>query len=283
MMKHGHFSDNQLVDKSLSGDAIALEEIITRYKDIVFNFTLRMIGDYYEAQDISQEVLIKVITNLSTFQKKSSLKTWILRITSNHVISQKRKIKEFIFSDFSSHNELLDGLGNETPVDVHNPENKVIGNEMMLQCIEGMLLCLDRDQRAVFIIGAIMGISSSEGAEVLNISNDAFRKRLSRARKDLSQYIKNRCGLINPDNPCRCKQKAKAAFQAGYISENRGVFNKKRIDEVSHFINKPENLADALFNKVSDLYKQVPVMELESAKIKQVVQSIEFKNFIGFS
>ncbi|MCP4176311.1 MAG: RNA polymerase sigma factor [bacterium] len=281
--KYDQLSDDELIDMSLTGNTNALEEIINRYKDLVFNFSLRMVGDYDTAQDVSQEVLIKVITKLSTFQKKSSLKTWILRITSNHVISQKRKIKEFIFSDFSDHNELLEGLSDRLHAKEIDPELSVISDEMKNQCIEGMLLCLNRDQRSAFIIGAVMGIGSAEGAQVLNISKEAFRKRLSRARKDLSQYMNNHCGLINEKNSCRCARKAKAAFEAGYISDNRTVFNKKRLDNVSRFIQSSRNIADTLLDKVSEVYRQVPVLELDSSKIKKLIQSTEFEDLIGFS
>lgn len=232
------------------------------------------------AQDISQEVLIKIVTKLSAFQKKSSLKTWILRITINHIISQKRKVREYIFSDFPSHNELLEGLGDQIPDREIGPDDRVISDEMKNQCVEGMLLCLDRDQRSTFIIGAIMGIGSKEGAKALDISEDAFRKRLSRARKDLSQYMNDQCGLVNAENSCRCARKAKAALEAGYFTDDMAVFNKKRLDEVSQFIQSSGNDADTLLDRVSEVHRQVPVMELGGAKIKQVILGIKF--IIGF-
>lgn len=283
MKQYKQLTDNELVDESVSGDAAALEEIVERYKDIVFNFTLRMLGDYNDAQDISQEVLIKIITKLSTFKKSSSLKTWILSITSNHVNSQKRKIKEYIFSDFSNHNELLEDLSDQIPGKEADPETAAISDEMKSMCVEGMLLCLNREQRSAFIIGAVMGLGSPEGAGALGISEQAFRKRLSRARKDLGQYMNNRCGLVNAENPCRCARKAKAAYDAGYITPDKAVFSKKRLDDVAQFIQSSGNSADSIIDKVSKVFREVPVMELDRFKIQQVIRAADFEGFIGFT
>lgn len=279
---YSELTDIDLAEISLSGDPGALEEIVKRYKDLVFNFTLRMVGDYSDAQDISQEVLIKIITKLSTFRMKSSLKTWILRITSNHVISQKRRVRELTFSDFSNHNELLDGLVDQVEDKGYNPELRILSDEMKNQCVEGMLLCLDRDQRSVFIIGAVMGIGSREGSQVLDITEDAYRKRLSRARTDLGQYMENRCGLINPENPCRCVRKARSALEAGYISDNEGVFNRNRLDDVSSFVLSFESIADNMINKISEVYRRVPVLEFSGIEINQLLQTTEFKSLIDF-
>lgn len=257
--------DIELINKSLGGDSRALEELINNYKDIIFNYSLRMVGDYHLAQDISQEVLIKVVTKLSTFKNKSTLKTWVLNIANNQIISQKRKKRELIFSDFKSHNKFLLSLEDQVEYKGLNPEQETIVDEMKNQCVEGMLLCLSRDQRSAFILGAVMGLKSSQGAEALDISEDAFRKRLSRARKDLSQYMNNHCGLVNKESSCRCFKKAKSAFDAGYLKEDKAIFSKKRKNSLS-------NYANSLMDNISKIYREVPIMEMDATYIQKIIE-----------
>ena len=117
--------------------------------------------------------------------------------------------------------------------------------------------------RAAFIIGAIMGVGSPEGSKVLGISEAAFRKRLSRARKDLSEYMNGRCGLVNPDNRCRCPHKSESAHNAGYIAGERAVFTHKRIKNVEQFMQSFDgNIGDSMMDKVSQIYREVPLMEM---------------------
>ena len=63
--------------------------------------------------------------------------------------------------------------------------------------MSGMLLCLDREQRLAFIVGAIFGVSDTVAADVLEISPDNFRQRLARARRELRNFMNDKCGLVN--------------------------------------------------------------------------------------
>lgn len=79
--------------------------------------------------------------------------------------------------------------------------------------MSSMLLCLDREQRVALILGGIFNLKSSVAAEILGLAPDTFRKRLQRAKADLFQFMEDKCGLINPDNPCRCQKKNEGLYQ----------------------------------------------------------------------
>jgi hypothetical protein len=80
-----------------------------------------------------------------------------------------------------------------------------------------MLLCLDREQRVAYILGEVFEVSSQEGATILEITPQAFRQRLTRARKALRSFMLGTCGLINPANPCRCEHQSRAAVRVGKL------------------------------------------------------------------
>jgi Sigma-70, region 4 len=105
-----------------------------------------------------------------------------------------------------------------------------------------MLLCLDRRQRMAFILGEIFGVSSDLGADVMEISPDNFRQLLSRARRDLYQFMQNKCGLINSANPCRCAKKTRGFMQMGFLDPNRIQFTKTRLAGINQVA--PDRLSE---------------------------------------
>lgn len=82
--------DETLVARANTGDRPALEELIGRHQAWVYNIALRMLWEPADAEDATQEVLLKVITRLSTFQGRSRFRTWLYRIACNHVLGMKR-------------------------------------------------------------------------------------------------------------------------------------------------------------------------------------------------
>jgi hypothetical protein len=92
-------------------------------------------------------------------------------------------------------------------------ETDLLVTEAMISCTSGMLLCLDREQRLTFILGAIFEVSDPVAAEVLEITPDNFHQRLARARRDLRNFMNDKCGLVNQANPCRCVKKTVASYR----------------------------------------------------------------------
>ncbi len=91
--------DEELVSKAQNGDRQSFEELIQRHQAWIFNIALRMVGRRADAEDVTQEVLLKVLTRLSTFQGKSLFRTWLYRIVVNHVLNLKQRPGEIAFSE----------------------------------------------------------------------------------------------------------------------------------------------------------------------------------------
>jgi RNA polymerase sigma factor (sigma-70 family) len=91
--------DEQLIDLALGGSKQALEKLIYRHQAWIYNIALRMVFYPQEAEDITQEVLIKIITKLSSFRKESSFRTWAYRIVVNQVLNMKKSLGEKKHSD----------------------------------------------------------------------------------------------------------------------------------------------------------------------------------------
>jgi RNA polymerase sigma factor (sigma-70 family) len=226
--------DQNLVKRARSGERKALEDLLQRHQGWIYNIALRMIYHPQDAEDATQEILIKILTRLSSFEGRSTFRTWLYRIVVNHLLNMKRSRVEDPAINFHMYGEELD----RTPdLDLPDPEGtspdtNLLVTEVMLACTSGMLLCLDREQRMAYILGGILGVSDTVAAEVLEITTENFRQRLARSRRDLRNFMNDKCGLVNQANPCRCAKKTRGFIQAGHVDPNNLLFHRERICEV---------------------------------------------------
>ena len=227
-------TDCELIEQSKNGSQSAIEKLILRHQAWIYNIAVRMVFHPHDAEEVTQEVLIKAITRLSTFNGESKFRTWLYRITTNHVLNMKRRGGERESQTFSSYADAING----TP-DLELPDPKTVPVEVPLlveeakiSCTTGMLLCLDRRQRLIFVLAEIFGVSDSVGSEILEMTPDNFRQSLSRARRDLYQFMNNQCGLINANNPCRCPKKTKGFIEAGHVDPHNLMFSSPRLTQI---------------------------------------------------
>jgi RNA polymerase sigma factor (sigma-70 family) len=261
--------DDELIDSALNGSMAALEALIYRHQHFIYNIALKMMGNVQVAQDITQEVLIKLITNLSKFKKESNFRTWLYRITFNQFLQMKKSMSELATESFEIVEKQLDSIPIQALSLLEESELRDQIEETKLTCMNGMLLCLERDQRLVFILGELFNINHDLGANLLNISKDNFRQKLSRARKDLYNFMNNKCGLIRKENPCRCSGKTKGFIRAGKVNPENLQFNTdylKTIQEVSG--QKKDEYDDFVIENYADIFVKHPFQEKEHKLIK---------------
>ncbi|OEK00262.1 hypothetical protein BFP97_01480 [Roseivirga sp. 4D4] len=197
-----------LVERSLTGDKEALERLLLSVKDLVYNLSLKMLLFPEDAEDATQEILIKVVTHLSTFKRQSQFTTWVYRVASNYLFTIKGKRSKEFAMDFRAYSEFIDmGQSNEVSSVSNSGELLLLEEEVKVSCTQGLLLCLDARHRMAYILGDILEFNSKEACEVLSVSPETFRQQLSRSRKKIRSFLQRKCGLVNPENPCRCKRK----------------------------------------------------------------------------
>lgn len=214
-----------LVQDSLNGDKAALEELVSKIQDKVYGLALRMVWHPADAEDATQEILIRVITNLSSFRGESAFTTWVYRVASNYLLTARKRRAEREQITFEIFGEQLDqGLSDEPHQVSEEVEHRLLIDEVRIGCTTGMLLCLDRDHRLAYILREIIELTGEEGGYILDITPVAFRKRLSRARSRIIDFMQKKCGLVNQDNPCRCHQRVDSAIQAGRVTPNSLLF-----------------------------------------------------------
>ena len=247
--------DRELVRRVQQGDRGALEALVERHRPWIYNVALRMVYLPQDADDATQEILIKVITRLSTFEGRSRLRTWLYRIAVNHLLNMKRTKAEEVGYTFEKYGAGLDSAPDlELPDPTTVPADvQLLVDEARIGCSMGMLLCLEREQRLVYVFGEIFGVTDAIGADLLEVSRDAYRQRLSRARRDLHQFMDRKCGLVNRANPCRCAKKTRAFIDAGFVDPSNLLFasaHVTRVRERAPKMHEDVNALDAAYAAV---------------------------------
>jgi len=253
-------TDQNLVLRARAGDRRALEDLIERHQAWIYNIALRMLFHPQDAEDATQEILIKVVTRLASFEGRSSFRTWLHRIVANHLLNVKRGREELKVTTFSAYGDGLDNTPDLDPADpkVVSPDENLLVTEAMLACTSGMLLCLDREQRLAYILGAILGVSDTVAAAVSEITPENFRQRLARARRDLRNFMNDKCGLVNPANPCRCAKKTRGFIEAGHVDPENLLFVRERICQVREAASKTYESIKRLDDKCAEVYRGHP-------------------------
>ena len=214
-----------LVKRARDGDADALEAIVRSIQDRVYGLSMRMLGHPEDAQDATQEILVKVVTHLATFETRSNFTTWVYRVAANHLLNTRQRSRELRSTTFEQLGTLIDaGLASGGDQSATEPERALLIEEVRIDCTQGMLLCLDREQRMAYILSAVFEVSSAEGGAILAITPTAFRQRLARARRQLRDFMEGTCGLVNPDRPCRCSRQLGPGLKTGKIDPARLAF-----------------------------------------------------------
>jgi RNA polymerase sigma factor (sigma-70 family) len=212
------------VEAAREGDADALESLLGSVRDRVYRLALRMVTQPSDAEDATQEILLKVMTRLSTFRGDAAFTTWVHRIAVNHLLDRKRtpvERMEMTFDFYAA--DLANGLTDPSPRSA--PDANLLAEEVKLSCTQAMLTCLDRDHRVAYILGEIFEVSSAEGAYICDATSATYRKRLSRARTRVRGFLDDNCGLVSPHKAaCRCKKRIETAVSLGRLDPDNLEF-----------------------------------------------------------
>ena len=142
---------------ALDGDRDAVERLVKELQSGVYGVALRMLWNREDAEDATQEILVRVVTRLSQFDFRSKLKTWVYRVAVNYLIDVKKSPIERMHLNFQGFaDDLLEGLSSEGPADA---ERSLLVEEVKIGCTLGMLQCLDRPHRLAYVLGEILDLS----------------------------------------------------------------------------------------------------------------------------
>lgn len=222
-----------LIERAVAGDKAALETALASVQDLVFNLSLRMLGTFHDAEDASQDILLKVMTHLSSFKGESAFSTWVFRIAANHLKDYKKHMfAQFPLSFEFYGDDIRNGKIQDAPNLTQNVEKTLLAEELKLSCTNVMLQCLDPESRCVFILGTMFRIDSRIAGEILGVTPEAYRQRLTRARKKMAEFLSEYCGEYG-EGSCRCANRVNYAIQNHRISPAHLDFTSAKPSETA--------------------------------------------------
>ena len=203
----------ELTRRAIDGDRDALDTLVKSLQGDVYRLAVRMLWNRQDAEDATQEILVRIVTRLSHFDFRSRVRTWVYRIAVNYLLDVKKSPVERMHMTFAQFaDDLATGLSDEGPSEA---ERSVLIDEVKIGCTLGMLQCLDRPHRLAYVLGEILELTGPEAAAVLDITPALFRKRLQHARKEIVAFTREHCGLVSDAAACRCHRRVPAALRLG--------------------------------------------------------------------
>lgn len=206
------------IDKAMNGNEKAMETVILSVQDYIFNLSLRMLGTMSDAEDATQEIILKVMTHLSSFRKESAFSTWVFRIAVNHLKDYKKHMFASAPLSFEYYaHDIEHPQDYDIPDLTQNVEKDLLAEELKMSCTNVLLQCLDSESRCIFILGTMFKIDSRIAGEILEMSPAAYRQKLSRIRKKVGEFLKRYCGEYGKGN-CHCQNRLNYAIASHRLS-----------------------------------------------------------------
>jgi RNA polymerase sigma factor (sigma-70 family) len=203
--------------RAIDGDRDALDRLVRDLQGDVYGLALRMLWNREDAEDATQEILVRVVTRLAQFDFRSKLKTWVYRVAVNYILDVKKSPVERMHLTFERFAEdLADGLSSDGPADA---DRSLLTEEVKIGCTLGMIQCLDRSHRLAYVFGEILELPGPDAADALGITPALFRKRLQQARTAIVSFTRTYCGLASDTAACACHRRVPAALRTGRIRE----------------------------------------------------------------
>ena len=189
-----NIDDAVLVEQSRRGDSEAMERLILKYQNRIYNVILKICADPDDAAELTQETFVKIIENLNKFEGRSGFYTWAFRIAVNLTLSYRQRSAKLALRSLDAEEEHYDSQSRQVLKDFLSDDTSpdpaaVVQSKELYGIVFKALMKLDDAQRAVVVLRDIEGMNYARIAEVLDIELGTVRSRLSRARSKLREML----------------------------------------------------------------------------------------------
>ena len=193
-LENSEYSDAETIQQVLEGNTGMFELLMRRYNERVYRAARAIVRDEQEAEDVMQQAYVNAFTHLRQFNGASQFSTWLTRIAINEALARVRRRGRFEAFDDDVPNVEPFMASNPAP----NPERQAFAGELR-DLLEWAIDELPPGMREVFVLREVEGLSTSEVAECLGVSDDVVKTRLSRGRAILRRLLMERTGATAPE------------------------------------------------------------------------------------
>ena len=214
--------ESQLVERARHGDRAAIGSLVEPWRQPLFGYIYRMVALRQDAEDLLQDVLVRVLEDIRSYRGEARFKSWLFGIATHACLDHLRKRKRWRVDaqligeqETTEHPEQLAGLREL----MSSPGFVYEIREHIAFCFSCIARSLEPEEQAAVILKEVLGFTNQEAAAILRVSEPVFRHRLSGARAKMTQAFDGLCALINKSGVCyQCQGLREIAGQ-----KNRGA------------------------------------------------------------
>ena len=193
-LENAEQSDAEVIRQVLEGNTATFELLMRRYNERVYRAARAIVRDEQEAEDVMQQAYVNAFTHLRQFNGVAQFSTWLTRIAINEALARvRRQVRYEAFDDELSN---VEPFMSRNPSE--NPERQAFTSELR-ELLDWAIDTLPNGMREVFVLRDVEGLSTSEVAECLGVTEDVVKTRLSRGRAALRRAMLERTGATTPD------------------------------------------------------------------------------------
>lgn len=186
---HREHSDAETIQQVLDGNTAMFELLMRRYNERVYRAARSIVRDEQEAEDVMQQAYVNAFTHLRQFNGSAQFSTWLTKIAINEALARVRRRGRY--EAFDDDHSNVEPFMSSNPA--QSPERQAFAGELR-GLLESAIDALPDGMREVFVLREVEGLSTSEVAQCLGVSDDVVKTRLSRGRAILRRLLVERTG-----------------------------------------------------------------------------------------
>ena len=187
------WTDEEVVERVLLGETALFEIIMRRYNQRLYRVTRAILRDDAEAEDVIQDAYVRAYAHLSQFAGRARFSTWLTRIAVHEALARLQRRRPMV--PFEEETELTDDFETSIPPTSGTPEQQTLNMEVG-RLLENAVLCLPDKYRAVLMLRDVEGMSTTEVADSLELTEENVKVRLHRARALIREDLNARFGSV---------------------------------------------------------------------------------------
>jgi RNA polymerase sigma factor (sigma-70 family) len=223
----------------------------------VFHFGFRMCLDQQRACEVVEETFLRAYLGAEKMpDDQAKARTWLLHIAS-HVLENKLSRTPEVSFDVLDETLRSEATRTDFVRSLTEPRRDFLLWELKQGCMTSVINCLSPGERSAFVLANIMKLGDDDASKVLGITKSAYKVRLSRAQKKVTDYLAPRCEHVDPLNPCRCPARVGVAVSKGFIKAQSEVSLRKSPVPFGRYGSGPDNEDEPLRDVVA-IYGNLP-------------------------
>ncbi len=257
----------------MTAESASFKELLEEHLPSQYNFAIRMCLDEDRAHRVVEETFLRAYVGAAKMPEPEKISLWLLKI-AQHVLEKTLERKPEV--SFDMLDEILRSEATRTDIvsSLAEPRRDFLLWEMKQGCMTSVVNCLSPGERSAFVLSTVMRLSDSQASQTLGVSTSAFKVRLSRAKKKISDYLAPRCEHVDPMNPCRCPARVGVALGKGFIKSGGEVNLRKSLPTYGRY-GSGNGQDDAPLRDVVSIYGNLPETEVPAVLQNRILEQLD--------